>query len=643
MKPRNAQIIWVGIGLSFLLLSASFWGLNTIPADQKSVYTVFTAILLILVFSGATLHWSFTKPLRLTGWQVLALLAAATWFLAPDIRNGHIVNWAVASQLTWLSVKQISASGWGMTYTANPLYYYVLYVSGFWFLIGCFGLSLIATQFKRLGGQGGSSATDGYRSKSTVFGDARWGSWRKIKKGLAPAGKTTGIVLGENYDPRTRGDGTYVNSDRKTWGPGGKSPLITMDLSYEDGHSLIIAGSGGGKTAAYVIPTCFHYAGAMVVVDPDREAIRATRAAREAMGRTVREVSFAPGCGLDIIALMKPYYAADIMAFRDIAAAMLMMKSRTHFDEFYYDPGVDLVAALLEYFCMETATHPFTGMSEILGLETDKVKERYSQIAEKTKRENIAAVMSQMASQGKDFFQWFEPTLKRSLNWMVYPDIRDSLKTEPANAADPLDKDTDIFITIPSDRLKDMGGYIKLVLGVFAYHLKHRKVKDHRRLLLVDEAPMFGYVPLFETIRDTGRKHGIHLMLIFQSQRQIRQCYGDHAESAWASVAVRAYSAVEDIGEASDIAKIAGSYTADVEGASSGSNKSPFAVLPSSMSMAAQRSVQATALIQPDQIRTLPPDSQILIFRRQPPIICGKAIAFRRKQWARYDSPHLEF
>ena len=643
MRVSSAQIIWAGTGGAFLLLSLGFWSLNASPANQKDIYTVFTAALLIFIFCSAVFQWGFAKPLTLAGAQVLALLAAATWFLAPEIRNGQISDWAVTSKVTWLSIKQINASGWGMRYTARPLYYHVVYASSFWFLTGCFGLSLIATQIKRLGGPGGPSQTGGYRSKSTVFGDARWGSWHRIKKGLEPADQNTGIVLGEDYNPRYRGDIPYVNSDSKTWGPGGKSPLITMDLSYEDGHGLIISGSGGGKTAAYVIPTCFHCAGAMVVVDPDREAIRATRKAREAMGRNVREVSFEPGCGLDIIALMKPYYEADVMAFRDIAAAMLMMKSRTHFDEFYYDPGVDLVAALLEYFCMETGTHPFTGMSEILGLETDKVKERYAQIAEKTKRENISAVMSQMASQGKDFFQWFEPTLKRSLNWMVYPDIRDSLKTDPAGAADPLDKNTDIFITIPSDRLKDMGGYIKLVLGVFAYHLKHRQVKDHRRLLLVDEAPAFGYVPLFESIRDTGRKHGIHLMLIFQSQLQIRQCYGDHAESAWASVAVRAYSAVEDIGEASDIAKIAGSYTADVEGESSGANKSPFAIMPSSMSSNAQRSVQATALIQPDQIRTLPPDSQILIFRRQPPIICGKAIAFRRKEWAGYDSPHLVF
>ncbi len=168
-------------------------------------------------------------------------------------------------------------------------------VYGGWFLVGALGIRLSAMLLGKSFFIKDTAKKDreSYRSASSVFGDATLGDWAKLKKKVSS--KNSSMVFGEDYDPRK--NPSYNHDDPKTWGKGGKSPLITMDSTYESGHSLVISGSGGGKTAAFLIPTCLTYRHAVVVVDPNGDGLKITRDTRTAMGRNVREVC--PGQGID--------------------------------------------------------------------------------------------------------------------------------------------------------------------------------------------------------------------------------------------------------------------------------------------------------------------------------------------------------
>ncbi len=138
---------------------------------------------------------------------------------------------------------------------------------------------------------------------------------------------------------------------------------------------------------------------------------------------------------------------------------------------------------------------------------------------------------------------------------------------------------------------------------------------------------------MFETLRDRARKYKLHLMLIFQSIGNIRDAYGPSGPQEWANVAVRSYSAIEDMGEAKALSEMIGTFTVEVAENTRGSSGSPVSVIGQSHNIGLSERTQQTALITPNEIRELPQDAQVLIFRRQPPMICGKALYFRWSEW----------
>ena len=91
-----------------------------------------------------------------------------------------------------------------------------------------------------------------YRSKETVFGDARWGRWKTIKNIVAPKDKSLGIIVGEDYDPLQSAK-KFDFEDDTTWGPKKRPELIHFSDRFISGHSLFVCGSGGDKT----LPTSF--------------------------------------------------------------------------------------------------------------------------------------------------------------------------------------------------------------------------------------------------------------------------------------------------------------------------------------------------------------------------------------------------
>jgi type IV secretory pathway TraG/TraD family ATPase VirD4 len=52
-------------------------------------------------------------------------------------------------------------------------------------------------------------------------------------------------------------------------------------------------------------------------------------------------------------------------------------------------------------------------------------------------------------------------------------------------------------------------------------------------------------------------------------------------------------------------------------------------------------SLRNVRLMRPEQLRTLPNDGLIIFFRGFAPIVCGKAICFRREEWQQY-TPYIK-
>ena len=477
------------------------------------------------------------------------------------------------------------------------------------------------------------SAGNRYRSSETVFGDADWGIWSSMRKVVAD---NEGVVLGEDYDPRCN-PSLFRTDEPATWGAGGKSELITMRTSYVSGHVLVVSGAGGGKSAGVVIPTCLNYRKPVVVVDPDGEILKRTRARREAMGHSIRVIK--PGQGFDLLTLLKPEFARSSMVYTHIAGLMVETDRMYSSDvgDYFKAEAINIIASLLEHFMVGRAANPLGAIIDVMTRDEASFKDIVTKIADEyeeghTIRRNLGSYRNVESR----FFQSFQTTVRQALKWVPYPEYLAMFTADPQGAPPLLGTATDVFIQVTKSDMKENPTLMRLILGTILYVADNRPdhLEPEERLVIVDEAAAIGRMTIFDRIRDTARKKRLHLMMIFQSQGQIEELYGKTGLRSWMNgVAARVFAGIEDLDECRALSDLVGSYTVEVDGESRSVSSKPGLFSAVSQSVSTSNSLRGTKLITPEQIRTLPGDSAIVLFKGQYPLLVGLPFWFRRKEW----------
>ena len=474
-----------------------------------------------------------------------------------------------------------------------------------------------------------SKTRESHRSKSDLFGAARLGDWQQISKRVNKenAGSTSQIILGEAFDPRKR-KSNYDHDDPTTWGQGGKAPVIRMSTGFSNGHSLILTGSSGGKTSAFVIPACMTYRDKLVVVDPGGEALEKTREIRKAMGRKIIEVNL--DSTIDIFKLIGPHLTTP-MAYLQLADNMILRERDSEFSKHYAEATIGFLAGLLEFFHLKSNVHPLVCLAEVQSSLETNLQEFCELIVGEKPPTSVVRSVRTLSMKGERYLNNATGAFTESFRWMAADETVAMVTQDSQPDLSLSDPNTDIFITLKTEELKQYKGLVRLILGCFTYHKMNLPNNGTSMLMIVDEAATFGYFPLFEVLRDRARKHQLHLMLIYQGMGQIIDGYGRSGAADWKSVAVRSYSRIEDEHELETLSRLIGSFTAEVKDASTSESGHATALMSSNVSQSESMKLQKVQLITPDELRTLPMDAQVLLFQGEPPIVCSKAFYFRRK------------
>jgi type IV secretion system protein VirD4 len=142
---------------------------------------------------------------------------------------------------------------------------------------------------------------------------------------------------------------------------------------------------------------------------------------------------------------------------------------------------------------------------------------------------------------------------------------------------------------------------------------------------------------ILETARDVGRKYGITLQLCYQSVGQLEGQWGKDGKRAWYDgVSWRGYAAIQDMETAKEVSAACGNRA--VLAYSEGDNRgrqTNFGFGAGSRSRGSNTNVHEIrrALITPDElIQDARTDEMFVLARSSPPIRCGRAIYFRRKE-----------
>ena len=417
-------------------------------------------------------------------------------------------------------------------------------------------------------------------------------------------------------------------------GLGGRAKLITMSTEFNGGHTLVFSGTGGGKTQAIVIPTALTKRRPIICLDTADEIHNIVAKAREKMGFKARVIE--PGCGIDLFKMLKPYLENNEKAFLLLAHSLMAPAKENNSDagRYFTEEASILAAGLFKHLYNKGSENIFREFASVISKgETDLKKyleATTAKYAEGSFERNFLGTYAEAESRT---FTSLQATTRQALIWASLNKFGDILSSEPEDALDPLAEDTDLYIKISLSDLRSFPTIVRQIIATFVFIVEEEKGLGER-LMIIDEAYQVGKLKQLELIRDTMRKRGLHLMQIFQSVGQMEELYGPAGVRSWnSSVAARVFTNSEDPGEQEQISKAIGKYTANIGSGSKSVSTRGLVIGTPSSSQSENWGLQGVSLLPPEQVRTLPNDAQIVFFKGQPPLICGKAFSWRRREW----------
>ena len=471
------------------------------------------------------------------------------------------------------------------------------------------------------------------RGKRAIYGEAEWMKLSSAKR-LFP--EVAGIVIGEGY--RVDEDGVAAipfRADKpETWGAAGRSPLLCFDGSFGSSHGIVFAGSGGFKTTSVTVPTALKWGSTLVVLDPSNEVAPMVVDHRKAAGRDVRILDpKKPDAGfnaLDWIGRYRRSKEEDIAA----VASWIMSDSGRAIgvrDDFFRASGLQLLTALIADVCLSGHTRKedqtLRQVRRNLAEPEPKLRERLQTIHANSSsdfvRENVAAFVNMTP----ETFSGVYANAVKETHWLSYENYAGLVSSQSFSTEQLLAGSLDVFINIDLKTLETHSGLARVIIGSFVNALYNRNRSDgDLALFLLDEVARLGYLRILETARDTGRKYGISLTLIFQSIGQMRETFGGRdATSKWfESASWVSFAAINDPETAEYVSRRCGTTTVEVDHVSRS-----FQARGSSRTRSKQ--LAARPLIQPDEVLRMRADEQIVFTAGNAPLRCGRAIWFRRQ------------
>ena len=494
------------------------------------------------------------------------------------------------------------------------------------------------------------------RARSDNFGHAAWLSMpdaRKLFPGLDPT--HGGIVVGEAYrvDEDRGARMVFDPASKATWGRGGSAPLLIDPCRTGPTHALVLAGSGGLKTTSVGIPTLLTWTGSAVVLDPSQEiGPMVAEHRRQVMSHKVvtLDPATARSCGVNVLDWID---IASPLAESHVAAVVGWITGETRpgtssSGEFFKGSGQDLVACLLADMLWNPEIPPagktLRALQRKLVTPEDGMRELLGNIHQNSASTMARDLAGTLKGAVAETFSGIYANANRDARWLstaAYADLVSggAENIEPAmRTGDLALGKTTVFLQIPLTVLQTTPAVGRVLVGALlnAAYQADGKVSG-RVLFLLDEVARLGYMQVLEQARDAGRKYGITLLLLYQSLGQLVAQWGREGKQAWYdSTSWRLFAAVQDPDTARELSAMCGEYgvVATSQGDTEGS-QARSGIASSSSGRSENRSEVKRALIKPDELtQDTRTDEAFILVRGSKPLRCGRAVWFRRPEWA---------
>ena len=504
------------------------------------------------------------------------------------------------------------------------------------------------------------SVTPVERASSDIFGHADWMDIREAQNLFGGSAKTTatplgGVVIGEAYrvdqDAPARRGQKFDPNDKRSWGKGGKAPLLTFDLSWGGTHGLVFAGSGAYKTVSVSVPTLLTWRGPTVTLDPSSELAPMLTRARTAMGRRVLAIDPLKGTGafnaLDWLDKNSPLIDGDIRAVVDWICGEKHTATRdaphaTSGKAFFEGRGKAIVEALLSDIIFDQTladdNRNLVTLAQRLALPEKAMRTELSRIHEHSLSHRARHLAGQLMGLVAETFSGVYGNMSEQSEWLANPAYARLVSGDSFRTADLVAGNLDLFVNIPMKVLESTPALARVVIGALlnAVYEADGFLPGGRVVFLLDEVARLGYMGALARARDAGRKYGITLTMLYQSEGQLREQWGEGGKSAWfESASWRAYAAIGSLEQARTVSEALGEHGVvfSTETKNRGKSAKPLEIGTASTGASEQRTERGRRLATVSEILAdARADEQFVFIQGRKPLRCGRAIYFRRPE-----------
>jgi type IV secretion system protein VirD4 len=468
-----------------------------------------------------------------------------------------------------------------------------------------------------------------------------------------------GVVVGEAYrvdlDRRIAGV-RFDPHNPVTWGRGGKAPLLIDPCTSGSGHSLVFAGTGGFKTTS-AVSTALVWHGSSVILDPSIELGPMLAGAMRRQHKNVVHIGISDGgnagpeqTGFNVLGWIDTahpeaethVHSIVSWIYDESAAAMPTTAPGRAEDPFFGKMGRNLVTCLLAHtiWCdpaqVEISLRTFV---DAIGRPENDMLDLLTHISAKSNSimaRRLAATL--MNCRAEETFSGVFMNAVKGVEWLFTTAYANLVSVGDFDLQELLTDNTTVFLNISLRTLENTPPIARVLVGALLNTVYMANGRTQGRVLfLLDEAARLGRMKALETARDTGRKYGVTLHMLFQSIGQMAEAWGRDGTRAWIDAAAWiGYATIRAGGAGKDLSELLGSHgvLAWSEGDNQGRHQ-PGGLALGSRSHGSnvnvheiRRSLITAAEMQQD----LRDDEIIIVPAGGPPIRCSRAIYFRRPE-----------
>ena len=401
----------------------------------------------------------------------------------------------------------------------------------------------------------------------------------------------------------------------------------------EEGHWLLVASTGAGKSTGVIEPSLLNWRGSFLAVDVKGDLVRRVGPwlrHREGV-RTLRYDPFGicadcPEVESVAIDAFAPVAAARSAADACMRLAAILIDPPGGDDAHWAESARSILAGLLA--ASHAAVAPGPRQDDLLdgtapirpgrpldallalleGSSADIAKLRRLSFADPDLGRLVARTCTLVRGAGPNERSAMLSTIRRQLSFFSSRELIASMsgRWRPAELLDG-DRPQGLFLVLPANRLGSHGRLLRLAVGLLVDALLEAGTSRERRLLLaLDEASALG--PLEAVAQGVGlfRGFGATFLLCFQDDGQMEATYGEKMAGSIRANCHAAYWSVRDLETSRRLAAALGTTT--VAARSRQSSRMPLDIGGASGIAEAGR-----PLLMAEEIRMLPPEKMLAL------------------------------